>query len=124
MARIDRFQTQIAGILQEFGTEVGDALGEVIEQVAKESTKDLAAASPKGSGKRSGAYAKGWRTENTGTRLGPEQTIYNTKPGLPHLLEFGHAKRGGERTKAQPHIAPVSDNIPEMIEEKLRRLLE
>lgn len=123
MARIDRFQTQIAGILQEFGTEVGDALGEVIEQVAKESTKDLAAASPKGSGKRSGAYAKGWRMENTGTRLGPEQTIYNTKPGLPHLLEFGHAKRGGGRVAGIPHIQAINDKIPEMIEKRLKEKL-
>lgn len=123
MARIDRFQTQIAGILQEFGTEVGDALGEAIEQVAKESKKDLAAASPKGSGKRSGAYAKGWRTEDTGTRLGPEQTIYNTKPGLPHLLEFGHAKRGGGRVAGIPHIQAINDKIPEMIEKRLKEKL-
>lgn len=119
MARIDRFQTQIADILEEFGTEVGDTLGEVIEQVAKESQKDLAAASPK----RSGAYAKGWRTENTGTRLGPGQTIYNTKPGLPHLLEFGHAKRGGGRVAGIPHIQAINDKIPEMIEKRLKEKL-
>lgn len=123
MARIDRFQTQIADILEEFGTEVGDALGEVIEQVAKESKKDLAAASPKSSGKRSGAYAKGWRTEDTGTRLGPGQTIYNTKPGLPHLLEFGHAKRGGGRVAGIPHIQAINDKIPEMIEKRLKEKL-
>ena len=110
--------TKIGEILQKYGKEVGTILDDVIEQVAKEARKEVSASSP-GSGK----YGKGWKIENTGTRLAPGQTIYNTRPGLPHLLEYGHALRGGGRTKAQPHIAPVNDKIEDKIEDKLGKAL-
>ena len=109
----------INDVLSQYSDKVGDVLDDVIKEVATEAKKQLAATSPK----RTGRYAKGWRTENTGTRLSPGQTVYNTQPGLPHLLEFGHAKRGGGRVSAIPHIAPVNDNIPEMVEERLERKL-
>lgn len=118
--KISGFSKAVGDIVNKYGDDVRYALEDAIKDTAREAQKELRQTSPK----RTGDYAAGWRSENTGNRIAPSQTIYNQKPGLPHLLEFGHAKRGGGRTKAQPHIAPVSDNIPEMIEEKLRRLLE
>ncbi len=117
--RADAFAHAVGDILDDFAEHVGDALGEAIKEAATQSKKDLAASSPK----RTGRYAKGWRTEDTGTRLAPGQTVYNTKPGLPHLLEFSHALRGGGRSVAQPHIAPVNDKIPQLIEEGLEKRL-
>ena len=43
---------------------------------------------------------------------------------LAHLLEFGHAKRGGGRVAAQPHIAQAEKHGSERLEEKLRKALE
>lgn len=117
--RVDAFSRAVGDILENYADKVGDALGDVIKEVATQAKKDLAASSPK----RTGRYAKGWRTEDTGTRLAPGQTVYNTKPGLPHLLEFSHALRGGGRSVAQPHIAPVNDKIPQLIEEGLEKRL-
>lgn len=117
--RVDAFSRAVGDILESYADKVGDALGDVIKEVATQAKKDLAASSPK----RTGRYAKGWRTEDTGTRLAPGQTVYNTKPGLPHLLEFSHALRGGGRSVAQPHIAPVNDKIPQLIEEGLEKRL-
>lgn len=117
--RIDGFSRAVGNVLENYSDKVGDALDDVIKEVATQAKRDLAASSPK----RTGRYAKGWRTENTGTRLAPGQTIYNTKPGLPHLLEFSHALRGGGRSVAQPHIAPVNDKIPQLVEEGLEKRL-
>lgn len=111
-------RTSVGDILEKFSQEVGTILDDVIQETAKEARKDVANSSP-GRGK----YAAGWKVEDTGTRLAPGRTIYNTRPGLPHLLEFGHALRGGGRTKAQPHVAPVNDQLAEKIEDKIRRAL-
>ena len=114
------FKASVDGILEKFSGDLSNALDEVIQEVAKEARKEVAARSPRKTGK----YASGWKIENTGNRLGPSRTIYNQRPGLPHLLEYGHALRGGGRTKAQPHIEPVSNEIGDKIEEKLRRAME
>lgn len=39
---------------------------------------------------------------------GIEGHIYSRKPGLPHLLEKGHAKIGGGRTRAFEHVKPAA----------------
>ena len=59
---------------------------------------------------------------------GVEGHIFSRKPGLPHLLEKGHAKIGGGRTRAYPHVKPAAEyafrfareHLPEYIARELR----
>lgn len=115
-ATTDDFADVIARILDEYGEEVNERMGEVVNELAQKGAKQLRATSPVDEGApQSGAYQKGWRVEkDKGDARGMlhSATIYNTHPGLPHLLEHGHALRqGGRWTPKGTHIKDVEDKI-------------
>lgn len=56
-----------------------------------------------------GKYKKTIRYKVNKSGGEPEATVYSLEPGLPHLLEKGHARIGGGRTKAIEHVAPAAD---------------
>lgn len=64
-------------------------------------------------------YAKAvtFRTLRKGRDV--EGHIYSRKAGLPHLLEKGHAKIGGGRTRAFPHVKPAAEHAFEFAREHL-----
>ncbi len=74
---------------------------------------------------KTGRYAKSWKVgtdEETSQRL--VQTVYSpTRYMLTHLLEKGHAKRGGGRVRAIPHIAPAEEMGAEMLEDLIEKAL-
>lgn len=97
-------------ILAEYGDDAIDIIREVAPEAAKQAQKELKSNSPKNQGK----YAAGWAVQSQNTRNGISVVVHNkNKPGLTHLLENGHALRGGGRAPAQPHIAAVNDNAQE-----------
>jgi len=102
----DDFTVQISKILSEYNEKVDRAMKEALPKIAKEATKKLKGSSPA----RKGTYAGGWRAKVSLSTVGVEAVVYNArKPGLPHLLERGHAKRGGGRTSPDVHIKPVEE---------------
>ena len=114
-------QVKIMALLEEYAEQAEDAINEVIPKVAKDAAKQLRNTSPKDTGD----YAKGWKVKTEKTRLGVTGIVYNKDyPGLVHLLEFGHAKRNGGRTRAFPHVAPVNEwaekEVVQRIEEALK----
>ena len=104
----------IGKILTEYAEDVQMDLVEVTNKVAQAGAKALRSASRSTFG-GSGKYASGWAVEKAkGDRqIVAETTIYNKHPGLPHLLENGHAKRGGGRVAGRVHIAPIEEKLVE-----------
>lgn len=115
---IERLQAEVSAILEEYGEEVAEHLDEVTKDIGKKGAKALRSSS-KGSLGGSGKYARGWTYEVEESRLGTTVTIYNRTPGLPHLLENGHAKRGGGRVAGRSHIAPVEAELIETYEKEV-----
>ena len=110
-------------ILQDYSVEVAKAAEEAVTEVSKEATKKLRQTSPK----RSGKYGKGWASKVEKTATTVDATVYG-KTGtyqIAHLLEHGHARRGGGRNVGGiEHIKPVEDWAISEVEKRIREKVE
>lgn len=126
---IDGFADAIRNELEKYGDKVSQAMPEALKATANETRKILRSTSPKGS---TGKYAKGWQYELQTSRAGGGSLkIYNARPGLPHLLEHGHAVRNGtgrnsgkQFAAAQPHIEAANEFAQKQAVEELTKIIE
>jgi len=116
------FREVVQKYLEEQRYEVIEAMSESIDEVAKESVKKLKAASPRGKTQK---YYKGWTYKIEKGRLSHGSVVYG-KTGtyqLAHLLEYGHAKKGGGRTNEYEHIKPVEEwAIDEVVDRTITKV--
>lgn len=115
---LEQLPDAISDILDEYQGEILSNLPEITDKVGKKGVQALkTSAKSKFNGTK---YAAGWRSTTEYTRMGANVTIYNAKlPGLPHLLEHGHAKRGGGRVEGRAHIQPVEEKLIKEYERKI-----
>lgn len=126
--RIGDVSSAVQDILDRYGDFAREALDDIVPQLAKDTVKKIREniqTAGIGHGKK-GDYAKGWKTKETKDVFGHIKAIaYNAKkPGLPHLLEFGHATRNGGRTKAYEHLEPAEEWAKNEAEKRVRREFE
>lgn len=108
IGELDRFARATMGEVKEAVRDTADAVRDDIEEHAP---------------RRTGAYARSWSVaveKETGTEV--EMAVHSTnRYQLTHLLEFGHAKRGGGRVAAIPHIAPARERGERRLASELER---
>lgn len=115
---INELGKAIQSIVDEYSDEAQKVVEETLPKVGKDAVKELKKRSPKKTGK----YSKGWKSKVEKDRLGSKVVVYNkTSYQLTHLLEKGHANRGGGRTNGIPHIKPTEDKA---VEEALKIIKE
>lgn len=115
---IDNLADVVGDILQDYVDDVNEVSKEAIHKTALAGVKALKSESPKKTGK----YSKGWRTFSNTTRTQQTEKIYNAaKPTLTHLLEKGHAKRGGGRVPGKPHVQPVMDELEKTLPKEVAK---
>lgn len=114
---IDTLAADIQKILEEYETDVTEMTQEVVRKVGQKGVQALRSNSSIFNGNR---YASGWSSKVETNRLGSKATLYNAKvPGLPHLLEHGHALRNGGRYAGRVHIAPVEAELEKVFTQDL-----
>ena len=129
---VDQLASTIMEGLEEYADLIDADMREDVKAAADTAKKVIKEKAPVHSGaykygkRKPGSYKKSWRyktTRETGNSF--EITVYSSQPGLTHLLEKGHAKRGGGRTKAQRHIADgeqqAQDQLMRDIERDIRK---
>lgn len=118
--KIDNFESELSKIMEEYAGNITEGTQKAVEEAAKVAKREAKSGSPVG---KRGKYQKGWSIKQKKTRLGAEATVYNrTDYQLTHLLEKGHALRGGGRTKAIPHIAPAEQNAIKNITKAVEKI--
>ena len=119
--RIDDLANVVMAGLQEYADLATDSMKAAVKKAGNTVKTDITANAPE----RTGRYAKSWRaktTKESATAL--EVTVYSpTRYMLAHLLEHGHAKRGGGRVAAIPHIAPAEQRGADELEREIERSL-
>ena len=100
--------------LEEYASLATDDLKASVRKAGKTVKDEIAATAPKNTGK----YAKSWAVKTQKETSNSLELVVHSKNRyqLAHLLEFGHAKRGGGRVSGRPHIAPAEENGVQLLE--------
>ncbi|HEM2695160.1 HK97 gp10 family phage protein [Streptococcus pluranimalium] len=120
--KVDDMANAIQKELEKYQKVTTEQLKKVIKEVGKETKEMIQSSAPKKSGK----YAKSWAVKRDKETSGSLSVVVHSrnKYQLTHLLEFGHAKRGGGRTRAMPHIANAEKQAVSSFEQKVKEILE
>ena len=113
---IDELGNVISKEFEEYVELTTEEVKSICKEVADDCKKKIEDEAPVDTGR----YKRSWSvTETERKRMGVTYTVHSkTQYQLTHLLEYGHAKRGGGRTKAQPHIIKGEELAIKELKEK------
>lgn len=120
--RIPDIDRQIDDILQRYSEDTEQKIRAAAKAIARAAAQEAKRDSPVGVSAKH--YKDSWRSKDVSSRLTPGYVVYSQKPKyrLTHLLEKGHAKRGGGRTNPIVHIAPVEQRAIQKFERAVERI--
>ena len=121
MTSIDNLTKEIMKGLQEYSELADDEMKKAVRKTATSVKKEISANAPHDTG----TYEKSWtssKVKETSHNL--QMTVHSrNRYRLAHLLEKGHAKRGGGRVSGKPHIEPAEKNGEELLENLIRKAI-
>lgn len=107
---IEEFAAQIGLELEQYNGVVTEDLKKQVKASAKECVDLIKEKAPR----HNGDYADSWKQKSTYEDANSIRCVCYAGSGeyrLTHLLENGHAKAGGGRVEAKPHIAPAEEEM-------------
>lgn len=120
--KIGEIANEIANTLSGYTVQVADGVKAAVDETMKELVADTKKDAPERSGRYKKAIASKVRYESEYEK---RLVWYVKKPyfALSHLLEKGHAKRGGGRVKAYPHIEKNRENAATRFTEHVKEVI-
>ncbi len=119
---VDQMAQTIMDGLLEYADLATEDMKAAVKKAGNKAKSDVQAGAPVDTGK----YKKSWTVKTTKENANAlEVTVHSrNRYQLAHLLEFGHAKRNGGRTRAFPHIAPAEAAAAELLEREVEAALK
>ena len=121
MTSIDDMAAEIMEGVSEYAELADTAMKKAVRKTATAVKNEISANAPV----KSGRYKRSWTAKKTKENSHAlEMTVHSKdRYQIAHLLEHGHAKRGGGRVAAIPHIAPAEANGADMLETLIKKEL-
>ena len=118
---VDQMAAAIEEELEKYKDLASDELKKAVKKAGKTAKSDINESAPV----RTGKYAKSWKTKVTAEDSQRIQVaVYSpSRYMIAHLLENGHAKRGGGRVRAIPHIKPAEEHAEEVLLKDIEKAL-
>ena len=118
---IDGLADAVMENLMEYADLASGDVKKAVRKAGNTARKEIEAGAPQDTG----AYAKSWAVKTTKESSSALQVTVHSKTRyrIAHLLEHGHAKRGGGRVAARPHIASAEQSGIEQLEQEIERCI-
>lgn len=119
--RTDQLTSAVMDGLKEYADLAADDMKKAVKKAGASVRKEIQQDAPSDTGD----YAKSWAVKKEKESSDSICLIVHSKNRyqLAHLLEHGHAKRGGGRVAGKSHIAPAEEKAARQLEEEIERSL-
>lgn len=116
---VDHMAEAITQSLGEYAELSNEVMKQSVTEVSQSVKKDIQVNAPV----RTGKYKKSWAAKKVQENANSLTMAVHSRDRyqIAHLLEHGHAKHGGGRVQAIPHIAPAEQRGAEELAGKIER---
>lgn len=108
--------------LQEYAEMATDEMKKAVKKAGNTIRNEIRENAPK----ETGTYANSWAVKKQEETANAINLVVHSRNRyqIAHLLEHGHAKRGGGRVAAKPHIAAAEQTGIDNLEKEIEKALE
>ena len=119
--KIDSLSSEVMKELEKYADVTTENVKKAVQKAGKTVRDEISANAPSDTGK----YGKSWTVKTVRETSSSLELVVHSKNKyqLTHLLEFGHAKRGGGRASARPHIAAAEEKAVKVFEEEIKEAI-
>lgn len=119
--KIDSLSSEVTKELEKYADVTTENVKKAVQKAGKIVRDEIKASAPSDTGK----YGKSWTVKTVRETSSSLELVVHSrnKYQLTHLLEFGHAKRGGGRVSARPHIANAEEKAIKIFEEEIKEAI-
>ena len=117
--KTDALASEVMKELDDYSSLTTEVMKKAVRNAGKTVREEIADTAPK----KTGTYGKSWTVKKTAESSNSLTMTVHSKDRyqIAHLLEHGHAKRGGGKVAGREHIAPAEAKGNRELLQKIER---